>query len=554
MVKNKKKQKIGGLYISLILGISIVGMILRFILAFNQNGVWYDQVLYCHEAQNILNGRWQYIHTNENNFYTLQESGLSIYNHPLYPLLIALLSLVTRSLELSGTIISLCAHLFMVFLIYLICQDLMGKNWAVGVLAVLSFSLRLIEISISKYAESLYMLFLALTAYYFLQFYRCQQKVIYPLLAGFALGCAYLTKPEALVLIPIFTLPVIMGLRWKNKLNLKHNLLFLLTFGTALFITILPYSLYLKSVLGDWQPTPKILYNLVVAERMETMDFRKAYWELNEQGNDTILSERVSTEKLWDFVKSNLSHLVLRSLVNMYHILNIIISPFFGYQALLFVFGFFTSFVITRKSDQKRKLQIWLGTFLFLQLIPYSIMIFLRRPLITVLPIITILTFYSISQIVVYIAGNLKRPEYYISIPIVIFVSSLTLISSLLNYQDTVTYVKSFVYSQEVGKWLSRNTKVDSIIMSKDPEIPYYANRRHIILPFESENRIYNYGQLKGAKYLVKVESTVKPHDNLSTAKTIDNPSSLISDKFLLVGEFHFPHRKAFVYKLRSGE
>ena len=554
MVGRKKKNKIGGLYISLTLGISIVGVILRFILASNQNSVWYDQVLYCHEAQNILNGRWQYIHTNENNFYTLQESGLSAYNHPLYPLFIALVSLFTGNVELSGTIISLCAHFSMVFLIYLICQDLMGKNWTIGVLAVLSFSLPLIEISISKYAESLYMLFLVLTAYFLLQFYRRQQKVIYALLVGVALGCAYLTKPEAFVLIPVFALPIMISPRWRNKLNLKHNLIFLLTFGTALFITIFPYSLYLKSMLGDWQPVPKILYNLVVAERMETMNFRKAYWELNEQGTDTILSERVSTEKLWDFVQSNLSHLVLRSFVNMHQILNITTPPFFGYQALLFIFGFFASFVIIRKSDQKRNLQIWLGAFLFLQLVPYSIMIFLRRPLITVIPIITVLTFYSMSQIAAYIAGNLKRSENYISIPIVVFISSLTLTFFLFTHQDTVTYIKSFAYAQEVGKWLSRNTEVDSIIMSKDPEIPYYANRRHTILPFESENRIYDYGRLKGAQYLVKIESTVKSHDNLSKEKTSSNPSLFTSSKFLLIEELHFPQRKVFIYKLRQGK
>ena len=549
MTGNEKQQKNRRLY--LILGISIVGVILRFILAFNQNSVWYDQVLYCHEAQNVLNGRWQYIHKNENNFYTLQESGLSAYNHPLYPLLIALLSLVTGNVELSGTIISLCSHLFMVFLIYFICQDMMNKNWAIAVLAVLSFSLSLIEISVSKYAENLYLLFLALAAYSILRFCRCQQKVIYSLLTGFALGCAYLTKPEAFVLTPIFALPIITSLPWKNRLNLKQNLMPLIAFVVAFFITIFPYSLYLKIMIGDWQPPPKILYNLIVAERMETMDFGKAYWELNEQDTDTILSERVSTEKLWHFVLSNLSHLVLRSFVNMYQILNIIISPFFGYQTLLFVFGFFASFVITRKSDQKRKIQIWLGAVLFLQLIPYSIMIFLRRPLITLIPIVTVLAFYSMSQIVAHIAKRLQRPENHISIPIIILVSSLTLISSLSAYQETATYVKSFAYSREVGRWLNQNTEPDSIIMSQDPDIPYYANRRHIILPFANENRIYNYGQLKGAQYLVKLEAIVKLHGSLSTAKTSNNSAFFTSDKFLLVGEFHFPNRKAFVYKLR---
>lgn len=546
-MSGKKNKKTRRLYISLILGISIVGVILRFILAFNQNSVWYDQVLYCHEAENILNSRWQYIHTNENNFYTLQESGLSAYNHPLYPLLIALVSSFTGNVELSGTIISLCAHLFMVLLIYLLCRDLMGKNWAIGILAVLSFSLPLIEISISKYAESLYMLFLVLAAYFFLQFYQHQRKVVYSLLAGVALGCAYLTKPEAFVLIPLFALSIFMSPRWRSKLNLKHSLFSLLTFGAALFITILPYSLYLKSMTGNWQPILKIPYNLIVAERMETMDFRKAYWELNEQATDTILSERVLTEKLWHLVRGDLFHLLLRSLMNMYQILNMLILPFFGYQALLFLLVVFLSFVITSQASQKRGLHIWLVTFLLLQLIPYSIMIFLQRPLFTVIPIIIILTFYSISQIVPYMAGSLRRPENHISITIMIAISSLTLISSLLTYPNILTHVKSFAYAPAVGTWLNRNTEPDAIIMSQDPEIPYYANRRHTILPFDSEDRIYNYGQLKGAEYLVRIESTERPQDT----EVSNYPVSFTSDKFLLIGELHFPRRNAFVYKLR---
>lgn len=546
MIARKKKKKIGGLYIFIILGITIVGVILRFILAFNQNSVWYDQVLYCHEAQNILKGRWQYIHTNENNFYTLQESGLSAYNHPLYPLLIALVSLFTGNVELSGTIISLCAHLSMVFLIYFLCQDLISKNWAIGVLAVLSFSLPLIEISISKYAESLYMLFLALTAYYLLRFYQHQQKVIYSLLAGVALGCAYLTKPEAFVLLPLFALAIICP-RWRCKLNLKRNLLSLLTFGTVLFLTILPYSLYLKSMTGDWQLSLKIPYNLIVAERMETMDSTKAYWELNEQGTDTILSERVLTENLWDIVRENPFHLLRRSLVNMYQILNMLLPSFFGYQALLFLVVIFSSFVITIQNSQKRNLHIWLGGFLFLQLVPYSIMIFLKRPLLTVIPIIIVLGFYSMSQLVIYIIGRFRQSENHISIPIIILVSSLTLISTLLTYPKIVTYVKSFAYVQEVGRWLNRNTETGAIIMSKVPEIPYYANRRHTLVPFESEDRIYNYGQLKGAEYLVQIESTERSWDT----ETSNSTGAFTSGNFLLIGELHFPRRKASIYKLR---
>ena len=493
------------LHYAVLFSVLTLGVILRLFIAWNQENIWYDQVLYCHEATNLINGQWTYLHTHDNNFYTLQESGLSLYNRPLYPILMALLTPITNDVAASGTVVSLTAHLLMLWVIYLICLRLMDPIWAICVLGICATSLTLIEMSVSKYAESLYMLFIAVTAYFVFRFHD-NRKPAYAILAGIASGAGYLTKPEFTLLVPAFSLLLL----WRSPFDWKRSCGSLLIYVVAFLVAVSPYVVYLKESTGLWQlmPKQKTLYTLIVAERMESMPFGKAYFELNERGTDTILSERVYAESTWELARRDGIHLALRSLRNSYRILQLILPNALKAQAFLFVAAVLAALVIARPCRKRTQVLLAMIMMLLCQLAPLSIMFFLERPLVALVPIIAILSAYSAMIIVQFVAKHLGFSTDRISTIAVALLLMSFLANQLAGYGATVKSATRFAYSREVGHWLAENTASDAIIMSRNPGIPYYAQRRHVILPYGDSNEVYEFGRLKGAEYLVDISGT----------------------------------------------
>ena len=56
---------------------------------------------------------------------------------------------------------------------------------------------------------------------------------------------------------------------------------------------------------------------------------------------------------------------------------------------------------------------------------------------------------------------------------------------------------------REAGLWLRENSPVDSLIMSRDPEVPFYADRPWVASPNEEFSLFWTYVRKRGADYLV---------------------------------------------------
>jgi hypothetical protein len=62
---------------------------------------------------------------------------------------------------------------------------------------------------------------------------------------------------------------------------------------------------------------------------------------------------------------------------------------------------------------------------------------------------------------------------------------------------------------REAGFWLESNSAADSLVMSRDPEVPFYAERSWVASPNEDYPRFIAYVRKRGANYLVVDEREV---------------------------------------------
>jgi hypothetical protein len=452
--------------------------------------------------------QWGYINNNANNFYTLQQSGLSIYNHPLYPLGIAFSSLLVRNIELGATLLSFFSNILTVYILYRISSRWLNQVWALGVMAVCASATW--EIAVSAYAESFYMFILVSSVYCLMRFYEV--KKIYLLIsASVLLGCAYLTKPEGIIFFPLALLYIALSPLALCNLNIKTRVFRLIIFAASFIITVLPYSLYLKVATGHWGSS-KFVYNLVVAKRLENMDFRQAYWQMNKEGTDTVLSQQVFRENILSLVRPNWAHLIKRGTVNSWHILIILLvqsfalsSNYLKLASILFLSIIFFGLIIIIKSRKGGHMMVWIILFFVFQLIPVSIMIFLHRPFVPLVPVVAVVFLYSLKKIFDYLKE--LRIRHPISEAVVLVILFWLLYTLLFNFSGKLGQLKAYEPYKEVGLWLSQRVASSNIIMARDPQVPYYAKSQHCILPEGGVQEILKYARLKHANYMVLVNS-----------------------------------------------
>ncbi|MBX7246482.1 MAG: glycosyltransferase family 39 protein [Candidatus Sumerlaeaceae bacterium] len=481
---------------------------LRIFIAAHIKAVWFDQILLLQQAQLLLEGKWTYANYNEYNFFTLHGGGLSSYNHPLYPVITAVTAMALRNLQWSGILVSFAANTIMLLLVYRIGRSLLGRNWSLCLLAACSLAPAFAELSVNCFAESLYMMWVVLCGWCVLQACRGKRPWAAALGAGAAMGCAYLTKPEAFALAPVFALGLVVGTGLGRRRRWNVGLGLAVVFGCTTLVTALPYPLYFKVQTGQWMPPQKFLYNFLLAERLETMRVDRAYWELNDTDTDTVLSERVSKETVASAAQGKYAHLAARSLGNLNTIFSRLIplGPF-----SLAVAGILTvwAFLAIRGWKRRLLLQGYLVLLVLAQVLPMTIFNPIDR-LVTQLP-----TAMSLAGLMM--LRNIGRSSAWLRVktPADVPAGLLTIITAtcvgmwFILLPPELKFIRSQENLKIIGEWLKPQVREDTVVMSRNPTVPFYAHTRHIILPAELDpERVYNYGVHKGAEFVVIVDTS----------------------------------------------
>ena len=194
---------------------------------------------------------------------------------PLYPLLIGVTTPLAGSGEAAARLVSLLGGLAVVGAGYLAARRVFGDRVALLAGAVLALHPVLIALSVSTYSESLY-LGLALTGTLAVQQAVSRASWRAALLAGFLAGCAYLARPEGIILALGFSVVILVGLVLSRHRIGRAAGYALVTVLTAAVVGS-PYAWHLSRIAGAFRWEGKsALNNRLVLAVDEGMSLREA--------------------------------------------------------------------------------------------------------------------------------------------------------------------------------------------------------------------------------------------------------------------------------------
>ena len=194
---------------------------------------------------------------------------------PLYPLLIGLTAPLAGSEEAAARLISLLGGLALVGAGYLVARRTFGDRVALLAGALLAFHPVLIALSVSTYSEGIY-LGLALTGTLAIQHAVNRESWLAAMLAGFLGGCAYLARPEGLVLSFGFGAAILAGLIISRR-RVRRAAGYALATVLAAGVVGAPYMWHLSRIAGAFRWEGKSTVNNRMSLMMDQgMSLRQA--------------------------------------------------------------------------------------------------------------------------------------------------------------------------------------------------------------------------------------------------------------------------------------
>ena len=209
---------------------------------------------YARIAENILNG---------NGYVGIAVPGAQLSFPPLFPLLIAAVSLLTHQLDLAGRLISVTMGTLLVLPAYSITLQLYNRKAAYVAALLTACHPLLIGFASTVFSETTYITLVLSGAYWSLRCLSLQAARNF-LLAGFCFGLAYLTKPEA-ALYPFLTVPLLvagsfaMDRRQTRRVVISSGILF-----AAFLLLATPYIVWLSMETGQFRWEGKTPRNIAL--------------------------------------------------------------------------------------------------------------------------------------------------------------------------------------------------------------------------------------------------------------------------------------------------
>jgi 4-amino-4-deoxy-L-arabinose transferase-like glycosyltransferase len=242
------------LLLGLALGLRILLYKLTYVIAIDGAAVYFPM------ADLFASGRWL--------------EGLAIGYHPMYPLLAAFLSKVFGNLQFSAQMVSVLFGTLTVIPVFYLARGV--GNGRAGFfsslfLAILPYH---VELSADLLSDVTYTFFFISAIWLGWRALKTEDWKMF-LLAGFAIGFAYLDRAEGIGLLLPLSLWIFLR---KNRFHKKSGW----TKGFAIIILLLsflfvasPYVLYLRSYTGTWTISRKPAVNKVMLLIKEKLFFQK---------------------------------------------------------------------------------------------------------------------------------------------------------------------------------------------------------------------------------------------------------------------------------------
>ena len=441
------------------------------------------------------------------------------YWPPMYPALVAILSMFTANFELAGRLVNVLLGAALVFPIFYLAKSLLNDRvalWSALIFALFPAT----AFSATDALSETTFTFLAFTGVTFGWFALRRRSLWQGAIAGALWGMAYLTKPEGLGYILVF---LAFGTLWFVYSALKfksYSMLKVLLVAPVLTLTVAsPYLIYLQAETHDWTISGKYRVNRFDVDSINWLspDNRQSPLDMAyHQGN--FHEYQPVTHAGDDGHARSLGTLARRMAENVYKILRFAIPGVLTAPLLVLLALGLLAFPWRREQT---KLNAYLLTFLLFFWIGMIAFFHINdRYFAPLLPA----CFVWIGAGFVYLAHRLRQIARTLPLkPVATFlakrhiaVAALLLLgfSFLPEFGKVIgrsPYSPEFwddaVELKEAGEWIRQNSEKTPVLMSFNKAVDFYAGqydiRKTATFTLDSLDRIIDYARHQNVDYLV---------------------------------------------------
>lgn len=480
-----------------------------------------------------------------------------LVNPPFYPILIGISWLLTQNLEFSGQIVSVISGSLLVIPIFYLAREMYTRQTGILCAIFVVVGPPLIFGSTEVRVASLYALLLwaAVAIGWKALRSRC---LFWSALTGLMLALCYLTRPEAIILLPIFLLLYL--LLFKLKVGVSSSIAKSIVSKSAVLIVVFalvssPFWVFLYHQTGRWTFSTRAPYTFI---SYYGGDWERANFELA-ANPEAALSKWLDQGGLLNFVMSNRNELLARWGHNMVSLWSgqdkqakMLGIPRWVMRGGLILLILFVSLGLI-KSIRTRHIGV---KHVYLLVIASSSLIYFFfaidwRYFYPYIPFFLI----GLAQIAIMIRDWAKKNSAYGNRTLAKVVAYFPIGALLLGMSGYSGFLigKKIDYApyeyKIMGQWMKENINdiENKIVMSRKIGVPFYAGTKHEPLYYGEYPELIIYAGSRGVDYLVIDQWTIP--------KTRPQFSFLLEDNtkhpdLQLVHTIKYESRKIVLYKI----
>lgn len=427
---------------------------------------------------------------------------------PLYSMLVAGATLVTRDSVLAARLVSLAAGTLLVVPVYLVTRRVYGHRVAFIAGSLIAFEPLLVALSVRELSVALFLTFFMFGVYWAmraLDFKRHQDGIF----VGAFFGFAYLTRPEALLYLFV-VLAFLWSAAFVRKIPLRALVATSLAMVIPCAILAAPYVGYLHTQTGRFMWEGKSGLNYAIGARLlNGMSFAQAAIGVNEQ-----LVEEGPLANAAGFVKqqpkahsagevARYARAAIRvQASNLYHLL---LTPAYGSVALLGLafLGLFRSSWSTDRTLHEAFFGVLVLAICFSMLSVLWMWDYYPSAL---LPFIVIWAAKGVTEMDEFLRStvasfNRRLPSLeHVWLGVCGVLAAAIVAAGVIDLRQTSRHLSA---AEELGAWLRGHQARVGTVMSSGTAVAFYAHDWWWPLPYATSSVALRYIHVKRPAFVV---------------------------------------------------
>lgn len=480
----------------------LLALILRVVAVLTREAIQLDETVYVRMAESLAAGDGPRDITG-----TVGTNFL-----PTFPFFIAGIAAIIQDYVISGYVVAVAFGVLLLIPVYLLGKELSGARIGLIAAALVAVNPFLVDHSSRIYSESIFMFFIILAILFSRHMVRgC--RVPCSILAGSALGFAYLVNPFALVYLFLFILVALATALRRGVWG--HMLRAVAIFLACFTIYAAPLVLYLHSETGEWTysgKNPGVVYSAAESLRFGTVGWDQRFLQLNAENDDVIINEideyypgpvRVLVEDPQRTAETFVRQARIFYNEKLDQVFPRILLP-------LVALGLFAVGWNRKQAAEVGFILLMISPALLLFVVDSVPRYFLPY---TVLPMIWAamgwrqLETWGGETVGMLFEGE-RRERLRAWVPVLVALAvTLPLVASGSHRLATADYP---VDRREAGEWIKREYGGDSRMMSRDFATSFYADGETAALPYDDYDKVSQYARAQEVDFLVITRNEIE--------------------------------------------